>query len=190
MNVSDETAEPRPGQSPKDASAAAAMLRARARKFAAESPPGDTAPKLEILLVRLGEETFGIATAFVREVQRLKSLATLPGVPAFVAGVTNVRGRIVAVIDLAALLDLGQSRPANGMLVLVAHRRHEFAVMADAVLSPRSIRIDEMQTEVAGLNAARKRYLRGVTAERVVVLDAEKLVTDDSLVVNVLEQTI
>jgi purine-binding chemotaxis protein CheW len=47
----------------------------------------------------------------------------------------------------------------------------------------RHISTAALQTSLPTLTGARQKYLRGVTAERVAVLDAQRLLTDDALVV-------
>ena len=47
----------------------------------------------------------------------------------------------------------------------------------------RHVSIAALQTSLPTLTGARQKYLRGVTAERIAVLDAERLLTDEALVV-------
>ncbi len=52
------------------------------------------------LVIRLGDETYGLPIAAVDEVVRLpETLTRLPKAPAYVQGVMNLRGRVVPVID-------------------------------------------------------------------------------------------
>jgi purine-binding chemotaxis protein CheW len=54
----------------------------------------------QFLVFRLGEEEFGLPVAAVREVVAMPATLTrLPRAPAFVAGLMNLRGRVVPVID-------------------------------------------------------------------------------------------
>ena len=65
----------------------------------------------------------------------------------------------------------------------MADRTMEFAIRADEVVGMRQISTAALQTSLPTLTGARQKYLRGVTAERVAVLDAQRLLTDDALVV-------
>lgn len=58
----------------------------------------------ELVAVTLGGSRFALPMAGVGEVGRPPSLTRVPGVPAWVAGVTNWRGRVLAVLDLRPLL--------------------------------------------------------------------------------------
>jgi chemotaxis signal transduction protein len=65
---------------------------------------------VEALLLPVGEDLYAVETAAVREVVAAPELATLPTAPSSVLGVFNLRGEIVPVFDLAALLGLGSTR--------------------------------------------------------------------------------
>jgi len=65
---------------------------------------------MDALLLPVGDDLYAIETAAVREVVAAPDLATLPTAPGTVLGVFNLRGEIVPVFDLAALLGLGNTR--------------------------------------------------------------------------------
>ena len=58
----------------------------------------------ELVVVTLGDSRFALPMSGVGEVGRPPSLTRVPGVPDWVAGVTNWRGRVLAVLDLRGLL--------------------------------------------------------------------------------------
>jgi len=53
----------------------------------------------EVVLVRLGGCRYALPMSAVAEVGRPPSLTRVPGLPAWVAGVANWRGRVLAVLD-------------------------------------------------------------------------------------------
>jgi purine-binding chemotaxis protein CheW len=65
---------------------------------------------LEILVVELAGRHFGAPLAVVREVFNLGPLTPVPTAPTAVAGVANLRGQVIPVLDLMRLLDLGLHR--------------------------------------------------------------------------------
>ncbi len=64
----------------------------------------------DMMLVRIGGGSYALPVAAVREIVRLPQVTRVPGLPAFVAGLTNVRGRVLAVLDLRPLLQLDAPR--------------------------------------------------------------------------------
>ena len=55
---------------------------------------------------------------------------------------------------------------------------------ADAVIGVRSISLSEIQPSLPTLTGIRQEYLKGITGEREVILDAEKLLSDKNIVVH------
>lgn len=55
-----------------------------------------------VLTFWLGDETFGLEVARVREIVQVGAMTAVPSMPAFVRGVANLRGAVLPVIDLAA----------------------------------------------------------------------------------------
>ncbi|MDT7548237.1 MAG: hypothetical protein QOE84_631 [Actinomycetota bacterium] len=66
--------------------------------------PRPEAVTAEIVIVRLGGCRYALPMPAVAEVGRPPSLTRVPGVPVWVAGVANWRGRVLAVLDLRPML--------------------------------------------------------------------------------------
>ncbi len=162
------------------------ILHARARALAREPDreKGEEA-SLEVLEFLLAYERYGIEMSFVRETLPLKDLTPVPCTPTFVLGLIGVRGQIMSVIDIGKFFDL----PAKGLtdlnkVIIVRDEGMEFGILADAVLGVRTVPLAGLQPSLPTLTGVREEYLRGVTKERLVVLDGKKLVNDRRLVVH------
>ena len=70
--------------------------------MAAEDPGVDN--PCDVVVVRLGGCRYALPMSAVAEVGRPPVLTRVPGLPAWVAGVANWRGRVLAVLDLRSLL--------------------------------------------------------------------------------------
>jgi purine-binding chemotaxis protein CheW len=164
----------------------AEILRSRARALA--RPPQDTddaASALELLEFRLARESYAVETRHVTEVYPLKNLTPLPCTPAFVLGVVNVRGRITPVIDIKKFFDL----PDKGLtdlhrVILIRGNGLELGLLADITVGVRRISPDSLQASLPTLTGIRAEYLKGVTAERLVVLDLDRILADPAIVVD------
>lgn len=75
------------------------------------------------MLFRLGDRRYGIDLDAVREILPVRRATRVPGAPAYVAGLINVRGTIVTVLDLGARLDGNSSLAPDGSVILVEHRQ-------------------------------------------------------------------
>jgi purine-binding chemotaxis protein CheW len=161
------------------------ILRARADALAVPpAAPRSAEETLAAVTFLLAGETYAIELSFVREVHPLTSFTPLPGTPGFVLGIVNVRGQILSLIDLRHFFEL----PKVGLselnkLIILQGNDMELGILADAVPGVQAIPRDEIQSGLPTLNGIRQAYLKGVTAERLVVLDGGRILADRSLVV-------
>lgn len=156
------------------------ILHARALELA-RPPPAKPATRgaMEVIEFVLAREHYAIETAFVREVYPLHHLTPLPCTPPFVTGIVNMRGQILAIIDLKKFFDLPeQGISDHNKLVVLRNAEMEFGVLADAIIGVRILEGGSLEPTLPTLTGRRADYLKGVTAERLVVLDAQKLMAD------------
>ncbi len=161
------------------------ILKARAHALAQAPEQVAATECLEVVTFLLAYETYGIETACVREVYPLKDLTPLPCTPPFVVGIVNVRGQVISVIDIKKFFDL----PEKGLtdlnkVIILSDGVMEFGILADAVLDVRSIPRQQIQPSLPTLTGIREQYLRGITTERLIILDAYTLLTNRCIVVH------
>jgi purine-binding chemotaxis protein CheW len=58
-----------------------------------------------------------------------------------------------------------------------------FGILADAIIGVHAIPVADIQASLPTLTGIREEYLKGVTPDRTVILDAEKLLADERIVV-------
>lgn len=162
------------------------ILRTRAQVLAREpARKAERAELIEVVELVLAEESYAVEFAFVREVYSLKELTPLPCTPPFVLGIINVRGQILPIIDLKRFFGLPEKGLTDLNRVVVLHSgTMEFGVLADRIVGTRSVAAAELQGSLPTLTGIREQYLKGVTAERLVILDAARLLADDNILVH------
>lgn len=176
---------PGPGKAPTPEEQKA-ILKKRAQVLA-RAPKGeeDAGECLEVVEFLLAYEKYGIESAYIREVYPLKDLTPLPCTPPFVLGIINVRGQILSVIDLKKFFDLpGKGLTDLNRVIIIQAENMEFGILADAILSIRLIPVSEIQASLPTLTGIRAEYLRGVTSDRLVVLNVAKILSDPGLIVH------
>jgi purine-binding chemotaxis protein CheW len=141
--------------------------------------------RLEVLGFTLASETFGVELCHVREVCQLKDLTAVPCTPSFVAGVMNLRGRVIAIIDLRKLFDL----PAKGLtelnrVIVLTDGDKELGLLADSIDGVRPVPAAALQEGLPSLTGVRDRFLKGITSQMLAVLDGGRLLADAGLKVN------
>jgi purine-binding chemotaxis protein CheW len=162
------------------------VLRDRARALArvAESTAPDE-ESLELLEFRLADERYAVETRHVVEVHPFRDLTPLPGTPAFVRGIVNLRGRIIAVFDLKKFFDLPE-RGITDLHRIVVVRGHglELGLLADTVTSVRRLSRASLAPSLPTLTDIGAEYLLGVNEERLVVLDLDRVFEDPRIVLD------
>lgn len=158
----------------------------RARLLAfAPPPPPDTNNILEVLTLRLGRETFGIETGFICEVQRPGDITPLPGSPSFLLGVTNLRGAVLAVMDLREMFGIPVAGTGDPRQVVIGRNGNpEFGILADDVYEVVAIRLDEVVAPPDTVTGRARDCLRGVTKDAMLVIHGDALLTEKSLYVD------
>jgi purine-binding chemotaxis protein CheW len=96
-----------------------------------------------ICLITIGGELFAIDLRYVREVFELESITPVPGMPASLVGVANLRGTVVPLADLRPALGVPSST-APKYAVVVRHGTQQVGVLIDEVPEIRAIHPDDM----------------------------------------------
>jgi purine-binding chemotaxis protein CheW len=174
-----------PGRQSVNAADVTRVLRERAAALARPAHVAARGDTLELLEFRLASERYAVETRFVSEVQPLRDLTPLPGTPPHVRGVVNLRGRILPVYDLKKFFAL----PEQGLtdlhrIVVLDGGDFEMGLLTDVVVGVRKLSPSELSPPLPTLSAIGAEYLKGVSGERLVVLDIERLLNDPRIVVN------
>jgi purine-binding chemotaxis protein CheW len=161
------------------------ILEERAARLAAPPPKKSAEGSLDVVEFRVGPERYAVETGCVQEVFQSKVLTIVPGTPPFIAGIINVRGRMVSVVDIRGFFGLPPREGAEACRVLILHSPEmEFALLADEIVGVARIDAAGLQAVLPTLQGVRAEYLKGVTADRLVVLDAARMLSDPDLVVH------
>jgi purine-binding chemotaxis protein CheW len=162
------------------------ILRQRAQTLSKESGPTPEAGEfIELVTFLLAGEKYGIESRYVNEVYSLKELTPVPCTPTFVLGITNVRGKILSVIDIKEFFDLlPKGLSELDEVVIVGFNQVEVGIRADAILGMQPIAAAKIQAGLPTLTGIREKYLKGVTPDRLIILDVPKLLTDADIIVS------
>ena len=160
------------------------VLKARAQALARPGKARAADAVVEILEFFLAHETYAVESRHVREVRPLENLTPLPCTPPFVLGIVNLRGEIMSVLDIRKFFDL----PERGLtdlnkVIVLQSGRMVFGILADTVAGVRRIPAAQIQPSLSTLAGIRERYLRGIAPDRTILLDAEKLLADEQIIV-------
>ncbi len=139
----------------------------------------------EVIKFTLASETYAIGSAFVREVYPLKDFTALPGVPSFILGIINVRGQILPLLELNKFFNL----PVKGLgelknVIILQNDRIEFGILADIIHGTQTMPVEDILEAPPSVTGIGEKYLRGVTNDHIIVLDAANILNDEKIIVN------
>jgi purine-binding chemotaxis protein CheW len=75
--------------------------------------------QLQIVGLRIGRETLGLPISLVREIVRVPEITPVPNAPEHIEGVINLRGKIIAVVDLSKRFGEGAIERSSKSRVVV-----------------------------------------------------------------------
>jgi purine-binding chemotaxis protein CheW len=105
----------------------------------------------------------GLNASSVQEVIRLGAITLAPHAPPDVAGIINLRGRIVTVVDAGMKLGYGPTAPGQNSRVFIVEDRDEFlGLLVDRVGEVLEVESGTEEPMPANLRPAQSRYFKGV----------------------------
>lgn len=116
----------------------------------------------ELVIVRLGGCRYALPMSAVAEVGRPPGLTRVPGLPGWVAGVANWRGRVLAVLDLRSLLAADPvPLDRRGRLVVLAHAGVRVGLLVEAVAGGAQLDPEAVEPALAHLPTSTGSLLAG-----------------------------
>lgn len=139
---------------------------------------------IELVPFQLDQENFALETKYVKEVYPLKDYTFVPCAPNFLYGLTNVRRKILPIIDLKVFFGLSNDRNTEKKLLILSNNEIEFAILTDGFSGIKIVQKDELQMTLPTLTGIRQDFLKGLLIDGTVILDGQKLLTSPHLVIN------
>lgn len=170
----------------------------RADQVAQALEDGETEEQVDIAIIRLGQEVYGLEANYIYNIRALDSLTRVPRTPDWVAGVVNLRGRIISVLDLPRFLGLppaakdDEPEASQRDLVVVETPAMELALLVDEVLAIEALPTGQIQEATSAVRGIQAEYMRGIVlptqseagAAPLLILDLPALLADKRLIVH------
>lgn len=147
---------------------------------------GDAATR-DYITVTIGNQLFGLPIERVHDVFRLTGMTPVPLARREIAGVLNMRGRIVTAIDMRRRLDIPDAEMNDSpMAVGIEYRGESYGLVIDEVgdvlrlpisgIEPNPVNLDPRWVRVSGgVQRLEGRLLVILDVERILEMDAESL---------------
>lgn len=112
-----------------------------------------TVRDMQLVVFRLGNETFGADISQIREIIRVGDITSIPQAPEYIHGVINLRGQVTTVVNLRRRLGMpDRAVDGNTRIIVVEAGRGIVGLMVDSVTEVKYINAGQIEP-FAGLLA-------------------------------------
>lgn len=139
---------------------------------------------IQIVVFRLGNEEYGLNIDQIKEVVITPSITRVPQKPAFIKGVSNIRGNIIAMLDLEEKFGLRATideHAGSNFTLVIDSSEYKMGVLVKEV--PNTLSIAESAIEeftLAGDDNAEQSYIKGIVKigkRLIIMIDIFKVLT-------------
>lgn len=118
--------------------------------------------KVKLVVFTLSGALYAFYGSEVKEILAQANIFYVPGSPAFIHGVINVRGEIESVINLASFLELSDSGSAvNSRVLLAAGESMRSGVLVDSVEDVLDIPVSAIKPPLSTLSESLRGFIEG-----------------------------
>jgi len=132
---------------------------------------------------RLENEKYGINVMQVQEVLRITEIAPVPGAPAYVLGIINLRGNVVTVIDTRNRFGLASvETDDSSRVVIIESEEQVVGILVDSVAEVVDLQPSEIETAPNVGTEESVKFIQGVASydgELLILVDLNKLLSDE-----------
>ena len=162
---------------------AQAILRMRAKRLAEPTEQQRRSEnRIEVMMLHLAGERYALETSVIREVIRPILLTPLPGTEDRFAGLMNLRGRPLLIVDGRKLLGLTAAEASElARIIVVGTTQAEIGLLTDACDEVAELDVSELAEPPLSLDETARRFIRGVTQDAVSVFDTDRFSDDSQL---------
>ena len=159
------------------------------RQTRVASAPVRAEPKTQYLAFGLGGEAFAMEIRYVKEVIQFGEIMEVPLMPPFIRGVINLRGAVVAVVDLSVRFAKPATEVARRTCIVileVPHGEHPvvLGIIVDDVSEVLELAGSEIEPAPAFGHDPRRNFIQGVGRVGngfVILLDVNQILSSDEI---------
>ena len=139
--------------------------------------------QLQLVTFQLGEEKYGIDIMNVKEIVREQEIRPIPNAPLYVAGILNLRGSIIPIINLHQRFhfrkaQLNAEEELLSGIIIIKINQMELGVIIDKVSRVATIDLDLVQPPPQMISGIGAEYIQGVVREEegyLIIMDIGRL---------------
>ncbi len=118
----------------------------------------------QYVVVRLGEEKFGVDIKFIDSIVRMQSITRVPKAQEYIKGVINLRGEVVPVMNIRVKMHLPESEitKATRIIILKLEQYGTIGILVDEVTEVITIENDTVEKISYDINDETEVFISGI----------------------------
>jgi purine-binding chemotaxis protein CheW len=133
----------------------------------------------QLVVFELANEFYGINIAVVESIIKMQEITQLPQTPAYIKGVTNLRGTVLPVIDLRIRFGLEtQEHTRQTRVIIVTMGTVKVGLMVDGVSEVLRVSDESIEPLPPMINSVNSDFLKGIVRledRLLILLEVEKV---------------
>ncbi|CAN5786950.1 chemotaxis protein CheW [soil metagenome] len=147
---------------------------------------------VQLIVFRMGGESYGIRIEQIREVTITPEITRMPKTPSFIKGIANIRGDIIAIMDLEERFYIKsaspakEDRPANTYTLVTDIKEYTIGLVVKEVPQSLNLPVSKMDKTPAFLQDSKisESFIEGIGKldnRLIIVLDIYKILTSQEI---------
>lgn len=138
------------------------------------------------LTFQLSQEEYGLEILKVREINGVMEITPVPGMPSYVKGVINLRGKVIPVLDLRLKFSMPETEHTSETCIIVVDvAGNLLGVVVDRVSEVLDIHSEEIEDPPHLGNSSQNQFILGMAKAKgkvKILLDIDKVLAEQELV--------
>jgi len=156
------------------------------KKDQVKEPAADNNDTKQIVVFKLGEEEYGLSIDQIKEVVITPNITRMPQTPSFVKGVANIRGNIIAILDLedkfGLVRSVGTSNRDNNYTLVIESDEYKMGILVREVPNTLSVSLASIENSIfTGDQQSEQSYITGIiklNKRLIIMIDIFKVINE------------
>src|SRR5690606_8957833 len=134
---------------------------------------------------RLGHEEYGMPIDHIKEVVITPAITRMPQTPSFVRGVANIRGNIIAILDLEEKFGLRSNAESeasgSNFKLVIESEEYKMGILVREVPNTLSVAVSSIENAIFTGDQSEQAYITGIVKldkRLIIMIDIFKVIAD------------
>ncbi len=144
----------------------------------------DLGNAIQYIVIRLGDEQFGIDIRFIDNIVRMQRMTRVPKVPEYLKGVINLRGEVIPVMSIRLKMGLEADEITKATRIIILKQEEgNMGIIVDEVKEVVTLSMDDVEKMTGSGKKGKANFISGVGkhgSELISLLDLNTITLEDN----------